>query len=221
MKELAIVLLSSGMDSATCAGIANKNYRLAFLHFQYGQKSWKKEKESFEKLVEFYRPEFHEIVQMPFFKQIGGSSLVADALEIPDKAGKGIPSTYVPFRNGVFLSIAASWAEVIGATKIFTGVTQVDFSGYPDCRGAFVQSLNESINLGTKPETTIEIVTPVLNLSKKEIVEMGTSLGVPFQYTWSCYRETEKACGRCESCLLRLQAFKEAGIIDPIPYEEG
>jgi preQ(0) biosynthesis protein QueC len=218
-NELAIVLLSGGMDSTVCASIASQNYRLAFLHFQYGQKAQKKELECFYKLIEFFKPEKFQIVYLPFFKDFGGSSLISEELEIPEKQEKGIPSTYVPFRNGIFLSIATAWAEVIGAKKIFIGVNEVDFSGYPDCRKIFIEKFNQAINVGTKPETQIEIETPIINLTKKEIVELGIKLNTPFHLTWSCYRGGEKACGRCDSCKLRLKAFKEAGIKDPLFYE--
>ncbi len=218
-KELAVVLLSSGMDSAVCASVASQNYRLAFIHFQYGQKASQKELECFNKLVEFFKPEKVQIIELPFLKAFGGSSLLVEELEIPEKQEKGIPSTYVPFRNGIFLSIATAWAEVIGAKKIFIGVNEVDFSGYPDCRKEFVTTFNQAINIGTKPETDIEIETPIINLTKKDIVKLGVKLGTPFHLTWSCYKGGEKACGRCESCRLRLKAFKEAGVPDPIPYE--
>ncbi len=218
-KELAVVLLSSGMDSAVCASVASQNYRLAFIHFQYGQKASQKELECFNKLVEFFKPEKVQIIELPFLKAFGGSSLLVEELEIPEKQENGIPSTYVPFRNGIFLSIATAWAEVIGAKKIFIGVNEVDFSGYPDCRKEFVTTFNQAINIGTKPETDIEIETPIINLTKKDIVKLGVKLGTPFHLTWSCYKGGEKACGRCESCRLRLKAFKEAGVPDPIPYE--
>jgi len=218
-KELAIVLLSGGMDSTVCASIASQNYRLSFLHFQYGQKAQKKELECFYKLIEFFKPEKFQIVYLPFFKDFGGSSLISEELEILEKEEEGIPSTYVPFRNGIFLSIATAWAEVIGAKKIFIGVNEVDFSGYPDCRKIFIEKFNQAINVGTKPETQIEIETPVINLTKKEIVELGIKLNTPFHLTWSCYKGDEKACGKCDSCKLRLKAFKEAGIKDPILYE--
>ncbi|MGB9761379.1 MAG: 7-cyano-7-deazaguanine synthase QueC [Caldimicrobium thiodismutans] len=218
-KELAVVLLSSGMDSAVCASVANEKYRLAFLHVQYGQKSAAKELKCFQKLCEFFRPEKILIAEAPFLKKIGGSSLTVEDLPIPEDEEGGIPSTYVPFRNGIFLSIAASWAEVISAKKIFIGVNQVDFSGYPDCRASFIEAFNQAIKEGTKPETQIEIEAPLLNLSKKEIVLLGVKLGTPFELTWSCYKDTEVACGRCASCKLRLKAFREAGVEDPIPYQ--
>ena len=218
-KDLVVVLLSSGIDSTVCASVASQKYRLAFLHFQYGQKAQKKELECFYKLVEFFKPEKFHIVSLSFLKTFGGSSLTSDELEIPEQPVEGIPSTYVPFRNGIFLSIAAAWAEVIGAKKIFIGVNEIDFSGYPDCKEEFIKVLNQAINIGTKPETQIKIETPVIKLSKKEIVELGIKLRTPFHLTWSCYKGNEKACGKCESCKLRLKAFKEAGIQDPISYE--
>uniref|UniRef100_A0A7V4N3Z7 7-cyano-7-deazaguanine synthase n=1 Tax=Thermodesulfobacterium geofontis TaxID=1295609 RepID=A0A7V4N3Z7_9BACT len=218
-KELAIVLLSGGMDSAVCASVASQNYKLAFLHFQYGQKAQEKELECFYKLIEFFKPEKFQIVYLSFFKDFGGSSLISEELEIPEKQENGIPSTYVPFRNGIFLSIATAWAEVIGAKKIFIGVNEIDFSGYPDCRKKFIEIFNQAMNIGTKPETQIEIETPIINLTKKEIVELGIKLKTPFHLTWSCYKGGEKACGKCDSCKLRLKAFKEAGIKDPLFYE--
>ncbi len=219
-KDLAVVLLSSGMDSAVCASVASLNYRLAFLHVQYGQKSAAKELECFLKLCDFFKPEKVLIAEAPFLKKIGGSSLVSEDLPIPEEEEEGIPSTYVPFRNGVFLSIAASWGEAIGAKKIFIGVNQIDFSGYPDCRDSFIRAFNLAIKEGTKPETQLEIEAPLLNLSKIEILKLGLKLGTPFELTWSCYKNTELACGKCASCRLRLKAFKEAGIKDPIPYQE-
>ncbi len=209
------------MDSAVCASIASQTYKLVFIHFQYGQKSSKKELECFEKLVNFFKPEKTLIVELPFLKKIGGSSLTVEDMEIPEKDDAQIPSTYVPFRNGIFLSIACAWAEVLGAEKVFIGANQIDFSGYPDCREEFLKTFNDAVNKGTKPETHIKIEAPLLNLTKKEIVELGIKLQTPFHLTWSCYREGEKACGRCSSCHLRIKAFKEAGVKDPIPYEKN
>jgi len=217
-RELAVVLLSSGMDSAVCASLASKNYRLAFLHIQYGQKSAKKELECFQKLCEFFKPEKVLIAQAPFIKEIGASSLTVEELPIPEEEEEGIPSTYVPFRNGIFLSIGVAFAEALSAKKVFIGVNQVDFSGYPDCREEFIKAFNLAVRAGTKPESDITIEAPLLNLSKKEIILLGKELGTPFELTWSCYQNTEIACGRCASCRLRLKAFKEAGLKDPLPY---
>ncbi|MCS7279277.1 MAG: 7-cyano-7-deazaguanine synthase QueC [Thermodesulfobacteriaceae bacterium] len=217
-KNLAVVLLSSGMDSAVCATLASQTYQLAFLHIQYGQKAEKKELEYFLKLCDFFKPLKIFIAKAYFLKEIGGSSLTNNTLEIPNSENSEIPSTYVPFRNGIFLSIATSWAEVIGAKKIFIGVNEVDFSGYPDCREIFIKTFNEVIRIGTKPETQIEVVAPLLKLNKKEIIELGIKLGTPFHLTWSCYKGEEVACGECSSCQLRLKAFKALGLQDPLPY---
>jgi len=219
-KDLAVVLLSSGMDSAVCASIASQSCELALIHFQYGQKAWKKELECFQKLVEYFKPKYFKIVNLSFLKELVISSLTDEKLKIPEEDTPGeIPSTYVPFRNGVFLSIAAAWAESIGATKIFIGANEVDYSGYPDCRGEFLETFNKAVNLGTKPETNLTIEAPLLRLTKAEIVKLGIKLNTPFHLTWSCYREGEVACGNCASCKLRLKAFKEAGVKDPVPYE--
>ncbi len=220
MEKLAIVLLSAGMDSAVCASIAQKEHTLAFLHFQYGQRTAQKELECFLRLCEYFQPEKKLIVNLEFFKEIGGSSLIDKNLSIPEREELGIPSTYVPFRNGIFLSIAAAWAEVIGAKKIFIGVNQVDFSGYPDCRDSFIKAFNKAVEEGTKPETHIQIETPLLFLNKRDIITIGLKLNTPFHLTWSCYKSAEKACGKCPSCRLRLKAFQEIRVKDPISYEE-
>ncbi|MFN3406976.1 MAG: 7-cyano-7-deazaguanine synthase QueC [Caldimicrobium sp.] len=218
-KSLALVLLSAGMDSAVCASIASLHHSLAFLHIQYGQRTAKKELECFHRLCEFYKPVMIFIAEAPFLKAMGGSSLTNENLPIPEEEEEGnIPSTYVPFRNGIFLSIATAWAEIIGAKKIFIGVNQIDFSGYPDCRESFIRAFNQAIQEGTKPETQIEIATPLINLSKREIVQLGVKLGTPFHLTWSCYKDNELACGKCSSCKIRLKAFNEAGVNDPLPY---
>lgn len=217
-RELAVVLISAGMDSAVCASIASLDHELAFLHFQYGQKAARKELECFFKLVEYFNPREFLVVDLFFFKRIEGSSLISEKMDLPETSEGGIPSTYVPFRNGVFLSMATAWAEVIGAKKIYIGVNQVDFSGYPDCTSKFIEAFNQAIDLGTKPETKIRIETPIINLTKKEIVLTGVKLKTPFHLTWSCYRGEKLACGKCESCKIRIKAFKEAGIEDPLPY---
>ncbi|MCS7149481.1 MAG: 7-cyano-7-deazaguanine synthase QueC [Caldimicrobium sp.] len=218
-RELAVVLLSGGMDSTVCASVASLNYSLAFLHVQYGQRTEKKELECFYKLCNYFKPEKILIARAHFLRDIGASSLTDVGIPLP-KEESGIPSTYVPFRNGIFLSIAASWAEAIGGSKIFIGVNQIDFSGYPDCRETFIKAFNKAIEVGTRPETKIEIATPLINLSKREIVELGMKLGTPFELTWSCYGEEDLACGECSSCSLRLRAFVETGFKDPIPYRK-
>jgi len=217
--EKAIVLLSSGMDSAVCASLAVRSYKTIFLHFQYGQRAAQKELECFHRLVQYFKPEKYFVVELSFFKQIGGSSLVDESIEIEEDVTSGLPSTYVPFRNGVFLSIATAIAEALGARRIFIGVNQIDFSGYPDCREEFIRTMQKTIALGTRMGEELKIEAPLLYLSKAEIVKLGLEVGAPFHLTWSCYRGGEKACGRCPSCKLRLKAFAEAGVPDPIPYE--
>ncbi len=222
-EELAVVLVSGGMDSCLSAAIANERFRLAFLHVNYGQRTEAREQKAFNDVADFYRAEKRLIVSLDHLKAIGGSSLTDRNIPVPDMGSSpsGIPSTYVPFRNAHLLSIATSWAEVIGATRIFIGAVEEDSSGYPDCRETFYQAFNKVIEIGTKPETRIEIVTPLIHLKKSEIVRRGVELGAPFHLTWSCYQGSEKACGRCESCALRLKGFREAGVKDPIPYERS
>jgi 7-cyano-7-deazaguanine synthase len=225
-KDLAIVLVSGGMDSCVCAAIANELYRPAFLHVNYGQRTEARELQSFNDIANFYNVEKRLIVSLEHLKVIGGSALTDTSIPVPElntHSSKPVPSsipvTYVPFRNAHLLSIATSWAEVIGATKIFIGAVEEDSSGYPDCRETFYRAFNKVIETGTKPETRIEIITPLIHLKKSEIVKKGMELKAPFHFTWSCYQASEKACGKCESCALRLKGFLEAGIQDPIPYE--
>jgi len=229
-KDLAVVLVSGGMDSCVTAAIANEKYRSAFLHVNYGQRTEARELLAFNEIADFYKAEKRLTVSLEHLKVIGGSSLTDESVPIPcvDSARSAIqspkstiPSTYVPFRNAHLLSIATSWAEVIGATKIFIGAVEEDSSGYPDCRETFYQAFNKVIELGTKPETRVEIITPLIHMKKSEIVKKGMELGAPFHMTWSCYQNSEKACGKCESCGLRLKGFREAGIKDPILYEKN
>jgi 7-cyano-7-deazaguanine synthase len=227
-KELAIVLVSGGMDSCVTASIAGQDFRLAFLHVNYGQRTEERELRAFHELADFYHAEKRLVVSIEHLKVIGGSSLTDASIPVPEatvhqsaihNSQSAIPTTYVPFRNAHLLAIATSWAEVIGARKIFIGAVEEDSSGYPDCREVFYQAFNKAIETGTKPETKIEIITPVIHLTKPGIVKKGLSLRSPFNLTWSCYQNSERACGRCESCLLRLKGFLEAGAEDPIPYE--
>jgi 7-cyano-7-deazaguanine synthase len=227
-KDLAIVLVSGGMDSCVTAAIANREYRLAFLHVNYGQRTEARELRSYNKIADHYRAERRLVVSIEHLKVIGGSALTDTSIPVPDAAipnsefripRSPIPITYVPFRNAHLLSIATSWAEVIGATKIFIGAVEEDSSGYPDCRESFYEAFNNTIKMGTKPETRIEIVTPLIHLKKSDIVKEGMELKAPFHLTWSCYQNSDKACGRCESCTLRLKGFREAGEQDPVPYE--
>lgn len=230
-QDVAIVLVSGGMDSCVTAAIAREGHRLALLHVNYGQRTEKRELRAFHEIADFYKAEKRLVVSIEHLKVIGGSSLTDASMPVPEAAplrtpnpelrtpGSGIPSTYVPFRNAHLLSIAVSWAEVIGASRIFIGAVEEDSSGYPDCREAFYQAFNRVIDIGTKPETRVEIMTPLIHLTKSEIVKKGMSLAAPLLLTWSCYQSSEQACGRCESCSLRLKGFQEAGIPDPLPYQ--
>lgn len=218
--ELAIVLISGGLDSCVTAAIANEGYRLAFLHVNYGQRTEKRELKSFSDIADYYRISNRLITDISYLKHIGGSSLTDPSRQVPKGSPKSgeIPNTYVPFRNTHLIAIAVSWAEVIGAKKIFIGATEVDSSGYPDCRKRYFEAYNRLVREGTKPETEIEIVTPLINLEKGEIVKKGVQLKAPLQLTWSCYVSEDIACGRCQSCILRLEGFRSAGVVDPIPY---
>jgi len=221
MKALAIVLVSGGLDSCVTAAVASKDYELAFLHVNYGQRTEARELRAFKEIADFYGVSKRFIASIDYLKKIGGSSLIDKNLKIPDYRDKieGIPSTYVPFRNTHLIAIAVSWAEVICAKKIFIGAMEEDSSGYPDCREVYFRAYNQLIDLGTRPETRIEIETPIIHLKKWEVVKLGAELGAPFHLTWSCYRSEDIACGRCESCILRLKAFRKAGIKDPITYQ--
>lgn len=226
--ELAIVLVSGGMDSCVTAAVANEHFRLALLHVNYGQRTEARELRAFNEIADFYRAEKRLSVSLEHLKVIGGSALTDTSIPVPETdllrtphselRTQTIPTTYVPFRNAHLLSIATSWAEVIGATRIFIGAVEEDSSGYPDCREIFYQAFNRAIETGTKPETRIEIITPLIHMKKSEIVKRGTELKAPLHLTWSCYQSSENACGRCESCVLRLKGFREAGVKDPIPY---
>ena len=220
MKTLAIVLVSGGLDSCVTAAIAAQSYQLAFLHVNYGQRTEKRELKAFMDIADYYKVKPRLVTPLPFLKEIGGSSLTNFKMPIPQgfPKGKDIPSTYVPFRNTHFIAIAVSWGEVIKAEKIFIGAMEEDSSGYPDCREEYFSIYNQLITLGTRPETKIEIVTPIIHLKKAQVVKKGIELGAPLHLTWSCYQREDIACGRCESCQLRLKAFAQAGIKDPIPY---
>lgn len=220
--EKVIVLLSGGMDSLVCAGLATKEHTNVFaLHMNYGQKTSTRERKSFDEICHFYKigNEKQKIIDMTFLKQIGGSSLTDDSISVKKFEGDSsvIPDSYVPFRNSIILSLAVSWAEAIGATKLYIGANHEDSPGYPDCRPGYYEAFNRVIQEGTKAGD-IKIITPVISMKKKEIVEQGQKLKVPFQLSWSCYKSSHKACGQCDSCALRLRGFKEAGITDPIDY---
>jgi len=221
-KPKAVVLVSGGMDSCVTTAIANQNYQLAFLHLNYGQRTERRELKAFNDIADFYLVQDRLVVDVGFLKQLGGSSLTDSNIEVSraDLESTGIPSSYVPFRNANILSIAVSYAEVIGAEKIFIGAVEEDSSGYPDCRENFFKAFNEVIDLGTKPETKIKIEMPIIHLKKSEIIKQGLKLGAPLSETWSCYQNEDAACGVCDSCALRLKGFQLAGVEDPIKYIE-
>lgn len=221
-KPLVVVLASGGMDSCVTTAIAHLDFRLAMLHVAYGQRTEARELRAFQALADFYHAAHRLVCRLEHLKQMGGSSLTDSSLAV-ERANlerKDIPTSYVPFRNAHFLSIAVSWGEVLGARKIFIGAVAEDSSGYPDCRPEYYAAFNRVIAAGTKPETQLEIVTPVIHLRKSEIVRRGRELGAPFELTWSCYQAEDAACGVCDSCALRLRAFEEAGLEDPIPYAQ-
>jgi 7-cyano-7-deazaguanine synthase len=225
-KTRAVVLVSGGMDSCVTAAIAHLQHELAFLHVNYGQRTEQRELKAFYALAKHYGVQRQLIADLTHLKSIGGSSLTDIHMEVTEanpetlfhSQKNEIPTSYVPFRNANILSAAVSWAEVVGAKRIFIGAVEEDSSGYPDCRKEFYDAFNTVIDLGTKPETKISISTPVINLKKSEIVKRGIELHAPFELTWSCYTSEDQACGVCDSCALRLRAFQVAGVEDPIPY---
>ncbi len=219
MKPRAVILLSGGMDSCVCAALAARDFDAAAVHVSYGQRTEGRERRSFTGICDRLGIHDRMVVRNEALRAIGGSALTDDKIRVPEAhaIGKDIPVTYVPFRNAHFLSVAVSWAEVIGAEKVYIGAVEQDSSGYPDCRPAYYQAFNEVIRTGTK-EGRIEIITPLIHLRKSEIVTLGLELGAPFDLTWSCYSREDRACGVCDSCVLRLRAFQGAGAKDPIPY---
>lgn len=222
MNKLAVVLISGGMDSAVCAGIAvEQSYEIAALHLNYGQRTESRELKAFNDICDYYNVSKRLIVDVSFLAQIGGSSLTDKNIDVPEAnlGSDEIPNSYVPFRNANILAIATSWAEVIKADALFIGAMEGDSSGYPDCRRVFFDAFEKTIDEGTKPETKIKIITPLINSTKAEIIKLGAEIKVPLYLSWSCYRESEIACGTCESCALRLRGFNAAGIEDGIPYK--
>ena len=221
----SVVLLSGGMDSCVCAALAARDTDASALHISYGQRTEAREGEAFLAICERLGIRNRLLVRNESLRAIGGSALTDPSIAVPDAppelatphAGGEIPITYVPFRNAHFLAVAVSWAEVLGAEQIYIGAVEQDSSGYPDCRPAYYQAYNEVIRTGTK-EGRIRIVTPLIALKKSGIVRQGLELGAPLDLTWSCYSREDKACGTCDSCVLRLRAFQEAGAADPIPY---
>lgn len=219
MKK-AVCIISGGMDSALGAKIAKEEgYELIALHFNYGQLTEKKELESFRNIAKKLNCIERYEIDLDFFKQIGASALTDSSLEVPTGGVEsGVPITYVPFRNGIFISIATALAEKHGAEALFIGVVEEDSSGYPDCRDSYIKSMEKSINLGTKDETKLAIKMPLVHMKKFEIVQKSIELNVPLEDTWSCYKNEDKACGVCDSCRLRLNGFEKAGVKDPIKY---
>ncbi|MEX2607871.1 MAG: 7-cyano-7-deazaguanine synthase QueC [Kiritimatiellia bacterium] len=219
-STLAVVLVSGGLDSCVTAAIAAQQHELAFLHLNYGQRTEARERKAFLDLAEAFGVENQLNVDVTHLARIGGSSLTDHGMEITkaDLNSREIPSSYVPFRNANILSVAVSWAEVIGAAKLFIGAVAEDSSGYPDCRPEFFEAFNQVIATGTKPDTRLHIETPIIHLSKREIIGEGMRLKAPLHLTWSCYQSEDKACGVCDSCALRLRGFQQAGLRDPLPY---
>jgi 7-cyano-7-deazaguanine synthase len=220
-RLLAVCLVSGGMDSCVTAAIANnENDELAFLHVSYGQRTEQRERDAFEAVADHFHVALRLVISFDHLARIGGSSLTDSQIPVsaPDLTTRAIPSSYVPFRNAHLLSTAVSWAEMIDAGAIYIGAVAEDSSGYPDCRPEFYEAFQQAIDAGTKPETRIVIKTPVIGMRKSEIVRTGLDLGAPLHLTWSCYQRSDRACGSCDSCALRLRAFREAGAIDPIPY---
>lgn len=218
---MAIVLVSGGMDSCVTAAIAAREADdVAFLHVSYGQRTEERERQAFNDIADHYGVEQRLDISIEHLARIGGSSLTDEKIAVTevDLASKEIPASYVPFRNANMLSIAVSWAEVIGANAIYIGAVAEDSSGYPDCRPEFYEAFQKVIDAGTKPETRIEIRTPIIQMTKAEIVRKGADLAAPLELTWSCYRSEELACGTCDSCALRLRGFEQAGVKDPIAY---
>lgn len=220
MKKIAICIISGGMDSALSSAIAKEDgYEIIGVHFNYKQRTQAKELDSFRKIAKALRTIKEYEIDLDFFEQIGASALTDSSITVPiGGLEDGVPITYVPFRNGIFLSIATAIAEKHQAQALYIGVVEEDSSGYPDCRESYIKSMETAINLGTKDETKLEIKMPLVALKKSQIVQKALELSVPLQYTWSCYQFEDKACGVCDSCRLRLRGFQEAGVVDPIEY---
>ncbi|MFZ0859153.1 MAG: 7-cyano-7-deazaguanine synthase QueC [Candidatus Sulfotelmatobacter sp.] len=218
-QSRAVVLLSGGMDSCVCAALAARDHDAAAVHISYGQRTEERERQSFLAICQRLRIHDKLVVRNEALRAIGGSALTDATIAVPEAkaVGQSIPVTYVPFRNAHFLAVAVSWAEVLGAKKVYIGAVEPDSSGYPDCRPAYYKAFNDVVRMGTK-EGDIAVVTPLIAMRKKEIVRLGLELGAPFDLTWSCYSREDQACGICDSCVLRLRAFEAAGMQDPITY---
>ncbi len=220
-NKKAVCIMSGGMDSTLSAYMMKSDdYEIIAVHFNYDQRTESKELECFHNICDELKVLERYVLDLDFFKQLGASALTDKSIEVPTSGvEEGIPVTYVPFRNGIFLSMAAAIAEKEGAKLISIGVVEEDSSGYPDCRESYIKSMQESINLGTKDNTNIEIHMPLVKLQKSQIVKKALELEVPLSLTWSCYKDEDEACGICDSCRLRLNGFKLAGVKDPINYK--
>jgi 7-cyano-7-deazaguanine synthase len=227
-KELAVVAVSGGMDSCVTAAIAKQKYQLAFAHINYGQRTEKRELKAFNDIADFFEVKDKLVIDYTHLSKIGGSSLTDENITVSKAdlsskrnlpAGRQVPTSYVPFRNANILSACVSWAEVLNAKSVFIGAVHEDSSGYPDCRPEFFSAFEKMVEIGTKPETKIKIETPVIHLSKAEIIKKGFELNAPLHLTWSCYQSDDIACGVCDSCALRLRGFQMAGYEDPIKYK--
>ncbi|MGA7630378.1 MAG: 7-cyano-7-deazaguanine synthase QueC [Terriglobales bacterium] len=221
-RPRAVVLLSGGMDSCVCAALAARDHRAAAVHVSYGQRTEERERQSFERICDRLEIRERLVVRNEALRAIGGSALTDSNISVPESRdiGTGIPVTYVPFRNAHFLAAAVSWAEVLEAEKVYIGAVEPDSSGYPDCRPEYYRAFNEVVKAGTK-EGSIRVVTPLIAMRKAQIVSLGLELNAPFDLTWSCYQREDRACGVCDSCVLRLHAFRDAGAEDPISYAEA
>jgi 7-cyano-7-deazaguanine synthase len=219
-RDLAVVLMSGGLDSCVTAAVAREQFRLAVCHANYGQRTVARELAAFRAQADFFEAPYRLEMDLSVLARIGGSSLTDPRLPVPqeDSEPPGIPPTYVPFRNSLLLAAAVAWGEVLGAAALFIGANILDNPGYPDCRPEYFAAFQRVIDLGTRPETRLRLETPLIHLNKAEIIRLGRRLGAPLHLTWSCYVRDEVACGRCSSCRLRLKGFAAAGDTDPIPY---
>lgn len=220
-KKLAVIACSGGMDSCVTTAIAKEDYEPALAHFNYGQKTQQRELKAFNDIADFYNVDKRLLIDFSHFTKIGGSSLTDDKIKVEnaDLNNKEVPNSYVPFRNANILAACVSWAEVIGAEAVYVGAVYEDASGYPDCRPSFYEAFEKMADIGTKPETKIKIITPIIYLSKAEIVKKGIELNAPLHLSWSCYQNGDEACGVCDSCAFRLRGFQLAGVEDPIKYK--
>jgi len=219
-RDRAIVLVSGGMDSCVTAAMAVSRFEAAFLHVSYGQRTESRERECFDAIADHYEVKDRLVARLDHLARIGGSSLTDPGIPVgeADLARTDIPATYVPFRNAQFLAAAAAWGEATGARHVFIGAVEEDATGYPDCRRSFFDCFEKTIAAGTRPGGALSIATPVIAMTKSEIIRKGTAMGAPLHLTWSCYREERVACGTCDSCALRLRGFRNAGMTDPLPY---